>query len=172
MTTLLAVDPGIRHCGCAVFKDGILVRCWLAENSLTRGNGFHEMVSMARAVQVGAPLPDRGGNEVAIEHMQAYGAGKGGGPTKDLFPLVGVGAAVAALLPEALAYTYLPREWKGALSKDRHQPRILAALKDCEKPIVDGMREVVGAKAHNVIDAVGIGLHHLGRLKPKRALAT
>jgi hypothetical protein len=51
-----------------------------------------------------------------------------------------------------------PRTWKRQVPKDIHNARTLKALTDAERRLVEGQR-------HDVIDAVGLGLWKLGRMK-------
>lgn len=57
-----------------------------------------------------------------------------------------------------------PKDWKGSTKKEISHPRIWAALTSPEQGIVDrSLRGVAPGKRHNVMDAVGIGLHGVGR---------
>jgi hypothetical protein len=47
---LLAIDPGIRHCGCALYSDGVLVAAALVKNPVERGSQAHACAAMAHAV--------------------------------------------------------------------------------------------------------------------------
>lgn len=55
-----------------------------------------------------------------------------------------------------------PHAWKGMVRKAIHQPKILAALTPKELALVEAV--MPPSLRHNVIDAVGIGLHDVGRL--------
>ncbi len=57
-----------------------------------------------------------------------------------------------------------PSEWKGHVPKDIHQPRILKALDARERALVLFVNPP--SLRHNAIDAIGIGLFALGRLRP------
>ncbi len=63
-----------------------------------------------------------------------------------------------------------PNEWKGSTPKDISNARTWAKLDDKEKAIVDaafkahpGRDGMAPSKRHNVLDALGIGLHGVGR---------
>ena len=51
------------------------------------------------------------------------------------------------------------------------QHRVAKRLSPAERHFLDQAAGAAGAAAHNVWDAVGIGLHHLGRLRPERGVA-
>ncbi len=71
-----------------------------------------------------------------------------------------------------------PAQWKGAVPKEVHQPRILAALTAAEQGVLDAAK-VAPTLKNNVVDAIGLGLWAVGRLgqpvpvifKPKRRRA-
>jgi hypothetical protein len=56
-----------------------------------------------------------------------------------------------------------PRQWKGTTPKDIHNRRVLAALTDGEREILERL-ELPKTKIHNVIDAIGMGLWVYGRI--------
>lgn len=64
----------------------------------------------------------------------------------------------------------LPNDWKGSTSKDISNERTWAKLDPKEQGIVDkafkaapGRTGLAPSKRHNVLDAIGIGLHGVGR---------
>lgn len=106
---------------------------------------------------------------VAIEVPQVYTAVRAKGDPNQLLPLYGIGAAIGALLPNARIVEYRPAQWAGQLPKTtKHREakqslrgaRIMSRLSETECLLVPD--------DHDVIDAIGIGLHHLGRLAPRR----
>lgn len=166
MTSLLAVDPGLRHCGAALFQAGKLHSAALVKNPVTSGDGADACWRMAQAVCHWAAAPGVGFPEVVIcERMQVYGPDKSKGDPNDLITL----SIIAGMLRPT--WLYLPREWKGQVPKPARksdpyilEARVRARLEPAE---LARLPENVGP-AWDVIDAVGIGLHHLGRLTPRR----
>lgn len=169
----VALDPGIRHCGLALFMSNRLVRAGLARNPEVSLRGPAAWTTMARAVEdmLAAWLPEEGfvdGDELilAAELQQVYrGPGAKADPD-DLFQLTGVVGAVTALVNTSVGY--LPREWKKNLPKGVVEARIKKRLSPEE---LKAMKEAEGSTPslqHNVIDAVGIGLHHFMRLRATR----
>lgn len=59
----------------------------------------------------------------------------------------------------------LPHDWKGMVSKENHQPKILQCLSPEELKLVEAVKPP--SLRHNCIDAIGIGLHDNGRLEDK-----
>ena len=160
----LAIDPGIRGVGAAVFVDRILRVAAYVVNPATEGNGPAEIIALARAVW--AWMPYRAPDEVVMEWPQVYRAGKLKGDPNDLLPLPAIGTAIAMKCGAVRAVRYLPHEWKGNLTKEVCHERVRERLQAEELPRIP----VLAAKVlHNVLDAVGVGLHHVGRLDRRRA---
>lgn len=62
-----------------------------------------------------------------------------------------------------------PRKWKGTLDKDAMHVRIVRALDEDERRVYFAAADAVAESyRHNIADAIGIGLHKLGRLSPCR----
>jgi hypothetical protein len=57
---------------------------------------------------------------------------------------------------------YTPSAWKGQVPKSVHHARILAALSYEEQSRIP---KLPTSKLHNVLDAVALGLFHVGRVK-------
>ncbi len=165
---LLALDPGIRGCGVALFTEGRLVACDYVKNPVTKGDDFDAILAMGRAVL--GRLQGYGPFDLIAEYPRVYLAAKSKGDNNDLLPLVGVGAVVATFANSAVRV--YPASWKGQLPKDVCHARIRSRLDAAELVILEAAAKRAKSLAHNMIDAVGIGLHHLGRFAPKKAWET
>ncbi len=164
MSTLVSIDPGIRHCGVAVFEDKRLVRAALAVNPKTTGDPLERAFHMADAVRVFCPERI---DVLVLERPQlgTYGPAR----QKDLVMLCEVGACIVGLLRPAVPISISPHDWKGSIDADVMIERVIARLvseeyKKAELPKAKSLR-------HNLWDAVGIGLHHFGRLERWRVIA-
>lgn len=161
----LALDPGLRGCGVAVFSDeGVLVECEYVRSG-SKDADLEGALWMARAVKNAFPLPYK---HLAVEWPQVYAGSKQKGDPNDLIALAAVVAAVVTRYA-SIVTRYKPRDWKGQVPKEVIQARILGApgvagrlsaeevavFKDCACP---------KSLRHNVLDAIGIGLHFLDRL--------
>ncbi len=133
---LIAIDPGAVT-GHAVFEDGALVACGLGLPTLC--------------------------HDVYIELPQIYSNGKA--RPQDLVTLaVRVGEVKAKAEARGCRVELVwPHEWKGSLSKDIMGKRILSKLDNLELEIFNRVK-CAKTKRHNIEDAIGIGLHVLGRL--------
>ncbi len=177
---LLSLDPGIRACGCAAFEGGDLVDAALIENPLRAGQGAPEAAAMAGAVFSEFHSRVRAVDEVVVEWPRVYAsrirAGLSPGDPNDLLALAGVGAALAALFSPAAARSFAPSDWKGQLPKPgRGEEYVVAArvrsrLSPRELAAAEAGARAAGARGHNVWDAVGLGLHALGRFDRRRVI--
>lgn len=155
--TLVAVDPGLRECGIAVFVDGKLVRAALARNAEKKVRGPKAWCSMAASVLVaaGSASPDL----VIVERMRIN---RGVNPD-DILELQGVAGAVCVRLSAPDQIGYLAREWGGAVPKPVKNARVESKLTPDELAAIDPA--IPASMRNHVLDAIGIGLYHLGRYR-------
>lgn len=158
---LVAIDPGLRHLGVAEFWDGILQRAFLVKSNVPHVRGPE-----AWRAFLGAPVPDEpirlgqylaASDVVVLELQQVYRTTPN---ASDLLQVNGVTGALAGATTESVI-GYLPREWKGSTPKDIHHKRVLAKLSTRE---ASGIPVMAKSLLHNCLDAVGLGLFHLGRM--------
>ncbi len=175
----LAVDPGLRGCGVALFMpylyagvdgDPKLARAAYVPNPFKMGKGPDSWLAMARAVQKWLPIPATDIDSLVIEGQHIYGATKmgasAGADPNDLLELAGVAGCLYAILDPKVRQRVEPREWKGQISKVICQLRVNKRLSPEEAarivlPPTRGDRP--SELAHNVYDAIGIGLWAVGR---------
>ncbi len=132
---LLAIDPG-EHTGWAAFESDKLVACGL-------GSALAEHV-----------------RKVVIELPQVYPQHPV--PPQDLIALAFLAGRYAGASAGEV-YTVFPHQWKGNMPKDVCAARVRFNLLPGERAIVDAIDVPKGQK-HNVMDAIGIGLHAVGRV--------
>ncbi len=137
---MIAIDPGVKACGVAWFDNGAL--------------------SIARLVPVRDLRKIRQDTDLVIEMPRIYpGSDQRKGDLNDLLNLAAVvGFCEGLFLCDQKRY--FPSIWKGQVPKMVMVERIKKTLSEAERACV----VLAGAKSHNVWDAVGIGLFHLGRL--------
>lgn len=179
---IVALDPSLRRPGVAVFRAGMLIASDAIgqDNSDTGKEVLGDRItrnaqSVVRWILDHSTLP----RVLVVEWPQVYAAVKSKGDPNDLLAVAGVGAAVSTMLAVcvannargvALDVRYIsPADWCGQLPKIEKQSevwnsprtrRIVSRLSRQEKEVVT-MR-------HDAIDAIGIGLHVLGRMIPTR----
>lgn len=160
---LVTVDPGLRGCGVAVFNKGVLLEAQYVKNpnEKDRGPVAHKFMSYAvHKVVMGAMQY----TIYAVEFPRVY-PGLSDIDLNDLLDVAGVASAFLnhPYIPTTDCRFVYPSEWKGTIKKKIMTERIQNALTESER----GLIKSVGSKDHNTIDAVGIGLHFLGRLNKK-----
>lgn len=155
---LVAVDPGVKATGIAVFEDNEL-----AHVGLLRAVDLRSMIKVLADIGID-DCPDA----VVVERPTVYHRGGKGDPN-DLVSIAIVAGAAAALLGGYWRTTEVvfvePRTWKGSVLKDVHNIRIIKLLNKEEHLILnDGVASAPTSLVHNVVDAVGLGLYQLGRI--------
>lgn len=159
---LFTLDPGVKAAGVAVFD---LHAKTLVGAGLARGETVFKTaqraIDMAQAISEMVNLAPCFPSEVIVEKPQVYVRGKG--DPNDLIEVALSGGAFAGWFYMATQTAIQPREWKGQVNPDAMIERIKSRLSPEETARV----EIPRAKslAHNIFDAVGIGLHRLGRLR-------
>lgn len=170
MSVLLAVDPSIRSSGVALFVGGVLVvarKITLSDSMRVDTLAVCREMSERIAMFTGGRVLD----EIACEWPQIYRETKSKGSPNNLLGLAAICCGVACLWPDAAAFSYLPREWSGGVPKAtkgnaKKSPR---AYRIGSRLTLPGEAAIwAKTKGHDAIDAIGIGLYHLGRLTPRR----
>ena len=178
MEYVIAVDPGIRGCGVALFGDGKLLACEYVRNPVKKGADFDAVQALAKAVEAWLcrqpHIYTRDGDDTTravLEFPQVYTASKSKGDNNDLLPLAAVDGAIVALLG-CPAERVAPRDWKGTMAHEAVVHRVASRLDYAETEILSAAEMRAGKTyGHNVTDAVGIGLHAVGRFTPRKAIA-
>lgn len=156
-----AVDPGLRGCGVALFEPVIgLAWATYLPNTMIDGRGPDRHSAMAR--KIAHHVAAMGGfKNLIVEFPRIYPKGPRDrrSDPNDLLDVAGVAGAVAALFENVL--WVFPQEWKGQVPKEVMNSRVKKRLTPEELRRITS----VGALDHNTLDAVGIGLHLLGRLR-------
>ena len=160
---MIAIDPGLRGCGVAVFHDGKIAQAGYIRGAKT-GRGPAVWSVMAQAVRNEVFMWEPENTPLAIERPQVYTVGKSKGDPDDLLELTGVVGAICYAHGGPVT-AYRPREWKGQLPKEIHHNRIRKHLA-AEGRLEATERLLAGVPpslAHNVWDAIGLGRFALSR---------
>jgi hypothetical protein len=166
---LIAVDPGVRGCGVAVFSEGVLERALYLRPAPGDPKTTRDRAAlMARAVGEWVRFVVEGRKTVVCELPVAYpprGRAKKNVDPNDLIALaVVVGAAAGSAASSKLV---TPREWKGTVDADAFTERIKSRILPDESPWFYLPAPYLH---HNVYDAYGLGLWYLGRLHADRII--
>lgn len=169
MTRLAAVDPGKNGCGIAIFTDGGLIGAYYecpARNPFH--NSEHECGGPGNytrahctASEALLRITGMGVHELIVEHMVKY-PGMDKINVNDLLDVQTVAAMIAA--SNSGTISVYPPQWKGNVPKKIMTERIKKLLTSKERAILDA-GDWPKSLEHNVVDAIGIGLWRLGRLK-------
>lgn len=166
MTTLLAVDPGLRYPAAAWFVDGVLVK---ATRVKVKVDTSEQIAKRCRDVALAiAHWCPESPSSLCVEWPQIYTQDKSKGDPNNLVPLAGVGACLTGLFPDSSILSPKPKDWTGNVPKtDEGDPwdsprgqRVWERLSPSERLCV--------VPSHDAIDAVGIGLWALGRFQRRR----
>ena len=169
---LVSIDPGLRGCGCAAWKDGLLHRAAYVsgQNTLEEKNLSRLVENTTRWVarwildaRAGAFQIDA--LELVIEYPQTYGGRAAKGDANDLIGITLVAGAILGLV-QAPTRLVRPAEWKGQVPKQTihgTNPIELRARGKLSPAELERMDLLHKRLQHNVWDAVGIGLATLGR---------
>lgn len=176
---LVAIDPSINSCGVAIFKAGALWRVNTIECAKTKDIAdrcYRMSQNVVRWIGECKVRP----RTIAIEWPQVYAVGKSKGDNNKLLGLSGVAIGVATLLGGVLASTgdeclqvvsYKPAEWAGQLPKTKTKnPSASPRARRIHTRLTEE-EALEWVDDHDAIDAVGIGLHALGRMSPRRVYA-
>jgi len=144
----MAIDPGVRCCGWALFTDDKFVRCGLSRRAAALKEdlaGFRAMISAmpGREMQI-------------VERPQIYRQSRSKGDPEDLARLL----ILCGMLAERHKSTTLviPHRWKGTIPKTAKLQDYVIHRRN-EKSFGNYLPTgIPTALAHNVADAVGIGL--------------
>lgn len=159
---LISVDPGLRACGVAVFRESVLSRALFVVSPERSARGGAAWVAMAWAVA--QAVAAESWTSAVVEFPQQYDGESHEVDRRDLSELTAVAGAVALVLSAkaSVLWTPVPREWKGQVPKDVHGRRILSRLTPAETYRVEWPK--AERFRHNVTDAIGLGLRRIGRL--------
>jgi hypothetical protein len=155
---LLAIDPGLRGCGVALFRDGELEQAVYVEGH------NHAQRAACWLAMVGAVddfVGRRTVGQLVLELPQVYTAAKSKGDNNDLIQLAAVCGGLSHTFRTAEQRVYLPAEWKGQVPKEIVHARIMTRLKPHEKAAISCRKQSL---LHNVLDGTGLGLKFLDRL--------
>lgn len=169
--TTVSIDPGKRHIGYALWDGSTMLEAGLVRGPIRTGGDDVDVVAqtaLAAAHAINLAVISHGCPpliEMWCERPQVYTTAKQVKEDRrtdpnDLPPLFGCDAALAVALGLRVR-SCLPHEWKGSLTKPQGNARAYEALTPEERTHFDP--DIPADKMHDVLDAVGIGEHFLGR---------
>ena len=165
---LVAIDPGISHCGIAVFdlsSNELLRADWIQVQG--RVSPGHKTLSLCREI-VPYLLEAEAWDDslsAAIELPEVYQTAGQKGRQSDIRDLAVVCGTLAYLFVDrgSKISFYEPKQWKGQVPEIVMNKRIMSKLSTLELGCIDIPKNKKNAT--DVKDAIGVGLYHLGRLR-------
>lgn len=155
---LLAIDPGVRGCGVALFRGGVLEQAVYLEGHTNAQRAGAWLAMVAAVVEF---VGMRAVYQLATELPQVYVTQRAKGDPNDLIQLAAVVGGLSQAFRQVEQKVYLPAEWKGQVPKEIVHTRALGRLAPEEQGRISCRKKTM---LHNVLDAVSIGLKFLGRL--------
>lgn len=157
---LLAIDPGVRVAGYAIYKRKELLRCGLVE-APSKISQIEAIIHNCKQI-LWAWNEVYGINSIpeflVIERPQIYQQAFLKGDPNDLTWLAYMGGILTSQFNCEKPFLPLPREWKGQVDKEVMNNRILESLPKREKEyVIMTLQEIKSSLRHNVLDAVGLG---------------
>ena len=171
---MLAFDPGLRCSGVALFSDAVLRRAWVVRSKLGPMHPQLERIrDMSRSVVRSLTIQElQAVDTLATEWPVAYPPKRGRkrvDPNVSVLPLAGVVAALVGMLPPTVElHRYVPKEWKGTADGDAFLATIKRHLSPAEYATLDPA--CPPSLLNNALDAAGVGLFHLNRLRASTRL--
>lgn len=143
---LIAVDPSVNHCGCAIFIDDELDSFGLVSSKkssyLDRMQEVFDFIRLKKEYLRAS---------IALEVPQYWGAaGYLARESGSIFKLTFLCGMIYGLSDVTM---YTPNDWKGQLPKNAVKNRLSKLYANFDFSLLD----------HNVIDAIGIGHFHLNK---------
>ena len=179
----LSIDPATHGCGAALWRrNGQLFLAEYipskteSENIVRKcAEAAEEVYAWMYGLNIDEPL-----ETLIVELPQIYtrGANKTkGDPNKNVLPLAMINAALAAYFSDAKVVSYQPHAWKGTTKKPENtkvgeyviMKRVKERLSESELAAVNWSDSV--KHSWDVADAIGLGLHHLGRFERVQVFA-
>lgn len=153
VSVLLAIDPG-ACAGWAIFTESGLAACGITKTD-------------CRSVQMAHPShPTLEPDTLAVELPQIYPQIPG--DPNDLITLAFLAGRMIefqfSVARIRKLHIFKPREWKGQMKKDVCASRVWDRLTPDERVVCSRAGHAIAdSYQHNMMDAIGIGLHALGR---------
>lgn len=174
-------DPGTNQAGLSLFVDQQLVRAALIARPKDAPSGPNaaKKWAVALGLQMGRQIlrwlsefdqdtESAHLDELVMEYQQIYkgGASRTVNPKDVIVNTLQAGVVIGAacmIVQVKSSDVREPGRWKGQRKKNKTSPLIIERLSSSEIAVLDTLGR--SKRNHNVLDAVGIGLAHNGRLR-------
>ncbi len=174
---LLALDPSVNSAGVALFRQGQLIAGRCVKRTAGASSDGERWMYMALEIFHWLGTVRAHPTVFVFERPQIYDPTKSLGDPNDLIGLAGVAGFLGGMLTVACVarqgclevVSPTPAEWVGNLPKERTgNPWKNPRGSRVESRLTPDERNRLVAVNHDVVDAIGLGLHALGRFERKR----
>lgn len=162
---LIAFDCGLSYVGAALydFEKQSLIECYYIDTGIDAREEAEQTADLVKKIFLTfqAFLEH---TLIVVEYPEQYSHTPA--PRSSVQGLACTGGGIVSMLKKDSNKVefVLPKTWKGQVPKDIMLNRIVAKLSDTEKQILES-KNYIKSKKHNVIDAIGLGLFKLNRLR-------
>lgn len=164
MSSRIYIDPSITCTGIACFYEGLLTKATMCA---PKKKGYDRLAELSEHAQRWYPTDW----DVYFEEpvLRQRGRGPASKPADLIKLAVSAGVVIGALAPASVT-ALSPTDWKGSLPKEVVHRQMLTVLSDNEKLAIEKGVGRQKSLAHNLYDAVCIGLYIEGRAPWKKTL--
>lgn len=168
LTDVWPIDPGTRRAGLAHFSKGRLARATVLvpRSTCEIGERVRQLSWLTQrwfdTVPERRPGPQ---DTVLVEFPEVYSRGQGTRRPRDILWVAGSACAILGAFPAVgKVVDENPKQWKGQLSKDAANAIVVEALFPEELELLKEQNGRLWSD-DNLLDAVGIGLQYLKRMR-------
>jgi len=155
--TTVAIDPGLRGSGVAIFINGQLQSAYYVEVDEMRERGPNVWRQSGAAVVASLTAANTNVTTLVLECPQVYPEHRS--RSDDLIQLAGVVGSIATAVPARRVVGLYPREWTKRVPKEERHARLKKQLQPGEALRIQ--EASWKSLTHNVLDAVGLGLYYV-----------
>jgi hypothetical protein len=167
MTTkhLITFDCGLAYVGGALFDADTkkMLECFYIDTGVDARDEAEQTADLVLKIhEIFKPFLDNA--QIVVEYPEQYSQTPA--PRSSVQGLACTGGGIVCMLkrPTNSVHFVLPKVWKGQVPKDIMLERIVSKLSEDEKVLLES-KKYAKYKKHNVIDAIGVGLYKLERLR-------
>lgn len=163
---LMSFDCGLSYVGGALFDldQKKMLECYYIDTGVDARDEAEQTADLVSKIhETFKPYLNNEGI-VVVEYPEQYSITPA--PRSSVQGLACTGGGIVCMLkrPNNKVQFVLPKTWKGQVPKDIMLERIVSKLDDEEKSLLE-VKKYAKYKKHNVIDAIGLGLFKLERLR-------
>ena len=162
---LISFDCGLSYVGAALFdvEQKKMLDCYYIETSVDSREDAEQTADLIKKIFLTFE-PFLENTLIVVEYPEQYTHTPA--PRSSVQGLACTAGGIVSLLKKDTNKVefVLPKTWKAQVPKEIMLERIVSKLSDDEKALLES-KKYIKSKKHNVIDAIGVGLYKLSRLR-------